>query len=191
VIFSFDPAEAHGAVVTKTQSPQLLSFCTLTNRYARNSFRMCSYAKCRVSLAFSFQCSDLQAQSILQRMGLRDVCTPHKPFSCNTYGSPRKCGKQKTYGQRKPFRCNTYKKQGGAPSSAWDVSVRRYERRERLPCFGKVIALGALPHLSELFHRRDSIDYCGGIIRHQQRPIRRNCYSRRPPGDSLLGRIGN
>src|SRR6266478_155028 len=35
-----------------------------------------------------------------------------KSFSCNTYGSPRKCCKQKTYGQAKPFRCNTYKKRG-------------------------------------------------------------------------------
>ncbi len=33
-----------------------------------------------------------------------------KPFSCNTYGSPRKCCKQKTYALAKPFRCNTYKK---------------------------------------------------------------------------------
>src|SRR6266852_5338903 len=37
---------------------------------------------------------------------------PRKSFSCNTYGSPRKCCKQKTYGRAKPFRCNTYKKQG-------------------------------------------------------------------------------
>src|SRR6266478_4973292 len=36
-----------------------------------------------------------------------------KAFSCNTYGSPRKCCKQKTYSRAKPFRCNTYKKQGG------------------------------------------------------------------------------
>ena len=35
-----------------------------------------------------------------------------KSFSSNTYGSPRKCCKQKTYGLSKPFRCNTYKKQG-------------------------------------------------------------------------------
>src|SRR6266852_2858578 len=35
-----------------------------------------------------------------------------KSFSCNTYESPRKCCKQKTYGLAKPFRCNTYKKQG-------------------------------------------------------------------------------
>jgi hypothetical protein len=35
-----------------------------------------------------------------------------KSFSCNTYGSPRKCCKAK------PFRCNTYKKagEGGAPT---------------------------------------------------------------------------
>jgi len=36
-----------------------------------------------------------------------------KPFGCNTYQSPRKCCKQKTYGLAKPFRCNTYKKTGG------------------------------------------------------------------------------
>src|SRR5713101_9647969 len=42
-----------------------------------------------------------------------DVPYPPKSFSCNTYGSPRKCCKQKTYGPAKPFRCNTYKKQGG------------------------------------------------------------------------------
>ena len=33
-------------------------------------------------------------------------------FSCNIYGSPRKCCKQKTYGVAKPFRCNIYKKHG-------------------------------------------------------------------------------
>src|SRR5882757_2584480 len=35
-----------------------------------------------------------------------------KSFSCNTYESPRKCCKQKTYGLAKPFRCNPCKKQG-------------------------------------------------------------------------------
>jgi len=39
-----------------------------------------------------------------------------KSFTCNTYGSPRKCCKQKTYGTAKPFRCNTYRKPGvGVP----------------------------------------------------------------------------
>jgi len=36
-----------------------------------------------------------------------------KFFKCNTYGPPRKCCKQRTYGQTKPFRCNTYKNRGG------------------------------------------------------------------------------
>ena len=43
-----------------------------------------------------------------------------KSFSRNTYGSTRKCCKQKTYGLAKPFRCNTYKKTGGGyPFSRW------------------------------------------------------------------------
>src|SRR5258708_25440444 len=40
----------------------------------------------------------------------------HKSFSCNTYGSPRKCCKQKTYGRDNSFSCNTYKKVGGGTS---------------------------------------------------------------------------
>ena len=36
-----------------------------------------------------------------------------KSFRCNTYGSPRKCCKQRAYVLAKPFRCNTYKKPGG------------------------------------------------------------------------------
>src|SRR6267378_1270127 len=34
-------------------------------------------------------------------------------FRCNTYGSSRKCGKQRTYRRPKSFRCNTYKKHRG------------------------------------------------------------------------------
>src|SRR5580704_8782 len=37
---------------------------------------------------------------------------PHKSFSRNTYGSLRKCCKQKTYSKTTSFRCNTYKKHG-------------------------------------------------------------------------------
>src|SRR6266446_1617902 len=45
----------------------------------------------------------------------RPLTTTHyslKSFRYNTYASPRKCCKQKTYAVAKPFRCNTYKKQG-------------------------------------------------------------------------------
>src|SRR6266446_1974211 len=34
-----------------------------------------------------------------------------KSFSCNTYESPRKCCKQKTYGKAKSFRCNIYERE--------------------------------------------------------------------------------
>jgi len=46
-----------------------------------------------------------------------------KSFSCNTYGLPRKCCKQKTYGRAKPFRCNTYKKPGGHLLQAKSISL--------------------------------------------------------------------
>jgi len=63
--------------------------------------------------------------SYLKIIGPHKVtCSPtvrvRKSFSCNTYGFPRKCCKQKTYGRANSFRCNTYKKQGGggrAPGS--------------------------------------------------------------------------
>ncbi len=45
------------------------------------------------------------------RVGTAHYC--FKSFSCNTYGLPCKCCKQKTYGLAKPFRCSTYRKHGG------------------------------------------------------------------------------
>src|SRR6266567_2560188 len=45
-----------------------------------------------------------------------------KSFSCNTYGPPRKCCKQKTYTLAKSFRCNTYKKPGGPGFSSFGRS---------------------------------------------------------------------
>ena len=49
---------------------------------------------------------------------------PHKPFSCNTYGQPRKCCKRKTYGLVKSFKCNTYKKHGGGYSRRFCCSPK-------------------------------------------------------------------
>ena len=50
VIFSFDPPRASPCRhVTKISSPQPLLFLSLTNRDARNSFGIRSYANCRVS----------------------------------------------------------------------------------------------------------------------------------------------
>ena len=87
--------------VTKNPSLQLLYFPHLQGCDARNSFRICSYANCRVSFGLS--------------PNSQTAPCPSKPFICNTYESPRKCCKQKTYGQTNSFRCNTYKNTGGPP----------------------------------------------------------------------------
>src|SRR5713226_3946926 len=89
----------------------------LTNGDACNSFRIRSYANCRVSPALSSTNSHSGTYPLADHPGLswNGGCHSYcfKSFSCNTYGSPRKCCKQKTYGLAKPFRCNTYKKHGG------------------------------------------------------------------------------
>jgi len=60
-------------------------------------------------------CSPSNFPKILspQIFALSPTLSLYKSFSCNTYGSPRKCCKQKTYSITKSFRCNTYKKRGG------------------------------------------------------------------------------
>jgi hypothetical protein len=63
----------------------------------------------RLSLSIAFTCAPRNG-ACPDPVGV----TAHycfKSFSCNTYGSPRKCCKQKTYGLANSFRCNTYKKQ--------------------------------------------------------------------------------
>src|SRR6267378_8462148 len=55
---------------------------------------------------------------------------PHKSFSCNTYESPPKYCKQKTYGVAKLFRCNTYKKQGGGVPIMVNQHSLNFERSE-------------------------------------------------------------
>jgi hypothetical protein len=76
-----------------------------------------------------------------------------KSFSCNTYGSPRKCCKQKTYRLAKPFRCNTYKNSGctpvppsprrsfGSSFSAGGGNARTQSSSLRIPCALGVSAL--------------------------------------------------
>src|SRR5713226_2881100 len=48
------------------------------------------------------------------------VCL-RKCFNCNTYGSPRKCCKQKTYRMANSFRCNTYQKGAGGALLVWSA----------------------------------------------------------------------
>src|SRR6266446_4635992 len=58
-----------------------------------------------------------------------------KSFTCNTYGSPRKCCKQKTYRRANSFRCNTYKKQGGGRWAPGSACPERSSRRVRWASF--------------------------------------------------------
>jgi hypothetical protein len=100
----------------------MLSWVVIDRRHLRQSPRA------RFIRALPLPASPLSLQLLTSDLPLCNVPT-FKPsnlqtlqncsnsFSCNTYGTPRKCCKQKTYGPAKPFSCNTYKKQGGAPSS--------------------------------------------------------------------------
>src|SRR5258708_35319978 len=82
-----------------------------------------------------------------------------KSFTCNIYGSPRKCCKQKTYATAKPFRC-TYKKQEGrgimvsqeSDATTENPSIAQIEELRHLPQL-----LGArIKHLPDrlIRHRR-------------------------------------
>ncbi len=79
-------------------------FPSLTNCYARNSFRIRSYANCRVSLASSPNSQTLhvplsslaatlmdQTPQVLQIKDLRQTYAPAKPFRCNTYKKHGEC----------------------------------------------------------------------------------------------------
>jgi hypothetical protein len=72
---------------------------------------------------------------------------PPKFFSCNTYGSPRKCCKQKTYGLTKPFRCNTYEKHRGRV-----LSIGTFRPSDLPTCFPSIPIL--FTFLRTLLHFR-------------------------------------
>jgi hypothetical protein len=71
--------------------------------------------------------NDLRSNSLgispSQPVTLLPTDRARKSFSCNTYGPPRKCCKQKTYGKANSFRCNTYKKTGGVGPPPFHVST--------------------------------------------------------------------
>src|ERR1700682_5155908 len=68
--------------------------------------RLCAFPEASVPKSFEI--------GTLKILSFCTIIVHSKSFSCNTYSSPRKCCKQKTYNQAKAFRCNTYKKHGEA-----------------------------------------------------------------------------
>src|SRR6266851_3674753 len=73
-----------------------------------------------------------------------------KSFTCNTYGPPCKCCKQKTYGRANSFNCNTYKKRGGVPFPR----TPHFAKGKRNQTFARSIApgLSAISYPQSLFH---------------------------------------
>src|SRR6267142_1307914 len=117
---------------------------------------------------------------------------PHKSFSCNTYGSPPKYCKQKTYGVAKLFRCNTYKKQGvpimvnqdslnfeiltspQGPRRSWPSESTPAARRKRTTV--RKSPSTAL-HCSQIIFQRSTVD-----LFHQSRVTRHVSAFSLPPG---------
>jgi hypothetical protein len=96
------PHSASSAQIAADHALRLNSYISLTSK----SCAFLSFADPHsLSLLKSYRFRNIQGRGYLAR-------SEPNSFSCNTYGSPRKCCKQKTYGLAKSFRCNTYKKPG-------------------------------------------------------------------------------
>src|SRR6266849_9399711 len=103
-----------------------------------------------------------------------------KSFSCNTYETPRKCCKQKTYASAKSFRCNTYKKQGGALRTRRVSQIFFHGRRYNFT--------NALAQRRHIFFRQtfglDGVMQINCNFRRPQHPVARPVVlirTRRPP----------
>src|SRR5713226_550355 len=94
---------------------------------------------------------------------------PHKSFRCNTYGSPRKCCKQKTYGLAKPFRCNTYKKQGEGEQLLLTRNSKKNfypeEHRDEGSLFTGRGTRISVRHRADFFFDLGNIDHDDGVPR--------------------------
>src|SRR6267378_5668068 len=91
-----------------TAIPSSLRLCVKLSASQRSNLPLCSPFPLRHYLLTSLPHDHLPA---LAPSGSTHHC--FKSFSCNTYRSPRKCCKQKTYVPAKFFRCNLQKTGGG------------------------------------------------------------------------------
>ena len=104
--------------VTKNPSPQLLLFPTLTNRDSRNSFRIRSYKKWRVSPVFSSQPLDLQTLRCALRIpngvtGRSDVRIPISPLAATLKHLPASVANKRLTVWLTPLDATLTKKWGG------------------------------------------------------------------------------
>jgi hypothetical protein len=106
--------------VTKNPSPQLLLFPTLTNRDSRNSFRIRSYKKWRVSPVFSSQPLDLQkfrcAFCIPNGVaGRSEVRIPISPLAATLMDLPASVANKRLTVWLTPLDATLTKNRGGTP----------------------------------------------------------------------------
>src|SRR5712664_951123 len=107
-----------------------------------------------------------------------------KSFVCITYGSPRKCCKQKTYGQAKSFRCNTYKKQGGGVPIMVNQESKKGFLSRGVPRAERFMDASLL---NALFPRR--LEFVAGEPARQRRqPCRLRSEHERESGDDRVAR---
>ena len=114
--------------VTKNPSPQLLLFPTLTNRDSRNSFRIRSYKKWRVSPAFSSQPLDLQTLRCALRIpngvtGRSDVRIPISLLDATLMDLPASVANKRLTAEITPLAATLTKKWGGYILQAKSLSL--------------------------------------------------------------------
>src|SRR6267143_6180974 len=98
-----------------TAIPSSLRLCVKLSAPHRSNLPLCSPFP-STSLPPHFLTSRSSCPPALAPSGSTHHC--FKSFSCNTYRSPRKCGKQKTYVPAKFFRCTLTKNRGWGQSEA-------------------------------------------------------------------------
>jgi hypothetical protein len=99
---------------------QLSTFDRPSLVFPPNSHRIISFADPHLlTLLESYRFKKYGGRGHSISAGARHSHLTTNSFRCNTYATPRMCGKQRTYRNAKPFTCHTYKKQGGgAPAKA-------------------------------------------------------------------------
>jgi len=116
--------------------PPFLSFFGKVPAGSESVASLCYAASQHSNLSTFKRSNDPRSNSLKvfssQSVTLSPTDRLRKSFICNTYETPRKCCKQKTYGKANSFSCNTYKKQGLGVAA-----FRRFNRFVRAAGIGR------------------------------------------------------
>src|SRR5438132_209668 len=167
----------------------------LSLRYSRNSFALYSFADPHTLNLYTTIPYKKVGGRALSTFALR---SRFKSFSCNIYGHPRNCCKQRTYSKTKPFKCNIYKKHRGGVSGRYAgfpyffTPLRPYfvllsDRATCLPCRGASLYSAAAP--PSPFHRWRQNSRRQSPSRHRAKVFRSVCRTWRKSSARRLSRI--